>query len=420
LFFGALVLLFIIWLSLFGINMAGGMSAGEAFREAFPDSAAYIERLLQGDLGLTGIASGSLLAVPVQEVVAVIIPRSLGLLGISVLLATVIGLILGLQSAYRGSRRSLSVLVATIIGISIPSFFAAFLLQWLVIRVTQQTGRPLLPVGGFGWDTHLILPVIVLAARPLAQITRISFVSISDVKGEDYIRTARSKGLKNRQVTLGHVMRNAAIPILTTVGISFRFALASLPIVESFFSWPGAGASLLKGIAQQDSDLVVALLLIFGLLFILINIVLEFCYRLIDPRLWQRPAHISSRSGTKPVDLLRGAVDYAQDVLTNNALTDVYRQFREVRIAEPSPKSEVKSSGTGEENIDTTLPASRRTGWQAAVRNLPFMTGGLIVAGLIAIIFFGPNLAPNSPFHTLGLKTIYGQLTPTPFPPDET
>ena len=157
--------------------------------------------------------------------------------------------------------------------------------------------------------------MLVLAARPLAQITRISFVSISDVKVEDYVRTAKSKGLSNYQVTLRHVIRNAAIPILTTVGISVRFALASLPIVESFFGWPGAGAALLKGIAQQDSDLVVALFLCFGLLFILINITLEFSYRLIDPRLWHPPAHLASRSRRRTLDFLRGVVDYTWELL---------------------------------------------------------------------------------------------------------
>ncbi|HET6445040.1 MAG TPA: ABC transporter permease subunit [candidate division Zixibacteria bacterium] len=420
LFFGALVLLFIIWLSYLGLNMAGGMSVGEAALDAFPDTLAYVVRLLHGSLGETGVASGSLISVPVGEVVAVILPRSLGLVGLSVLLATIVGLFLGIRAASRGSKRSLGILVATIIGISIPSFFAAFLLQWLVITLTRQTGRPLIPAGGFGWDTHLILPVLVLAARPLAQITRISFISISEVREQDYIRTARSKGLRNYQITLRHVMRNAAIPILSTIGISVRFALTILPIVESFFGWPGAGAALLKGIAQQDSDLVVALLLCFGLLFILINIILEFSYRLIDPRLWNRPASAGSKSRNRPIDLIRGAAEYGQDILKNNPLTDLYRQIRASRKTDPSPLSQQLVPQLKQDDPDIALPTARKIGWQAAVRNLPFMLGGILVLGLVAVIFFGPNMAPNSPYHTLGLVEIDGQLTPPPFPPDAT
>jgi len=418
--FGALVLLFIIWLSYLGLNMAGGMPVEEAALNAFPDTLAYVQRLFHGSLGETGIAGGSLISVPVGEVISVLLPRSLGLVGLSVLLATIVGLLLGMRAASRGAKRSLGILIATIIGISIPSFFAAFLLQWLVITLTQKTGRPLLPVGGFGWDTHLILPVLVLAARPLAQITRISFVSISEVNDQDYIRTARSKGLKPYQISLGHVMRNAAIPILTTVGISVRFALTILPIVESFFGWPGAGAALLKGIAQQDSDLVVALLLSFGLLFILINIILELSYRLVDPRLWHSPAHVTSKSRSKPIDILWGAIDFGQDILKNNPIVDWYKQIRYSRKAKQSQTSPLKPQRVGQEDSDFALPTARRTGWQAAARNLPFMVGGLLVIGLVAIIFLGPNLAPNSPYHTQGLVTIDGQLTPPPFPPNET
>jgi len=417
--FGILVLLFIIWLSYLGLNMAGGMAVGEAALDALPDTLTYVERLLHGDIGLTGIASGSLIAVPVSEVVAVLLPRSLGLLGLAVLLATVVGLFLGVRAANRGEKRSLGVLIATIIGISIPSFFAAFILQYIVIRITQGVGKTLLPAGGFGWDTHMILPVLVLAARPLAQITRISFVAVSEVRSADYVRTAKSKGLRNYQITIGHVMRNAAIPILTTVGISLRFALASLPIVESFFGWPGAGAALLKGIAQQDSDLVVALLLSFGLLFIIINILLELSYRLIDPRLWHKPAHIAAKSRSRPIDLFRGVVDYGQEILTNNPLTDLYKRIQDRGDTRKSkaltPLGEVEQAES-----DQLLPPSRKLGWQAAVRNFPFMIGGIFVLVLIAIIFFGPNMAPNSPYHTQGLVMVDGQLMPPPFPPTET
>ncbi|MFN2188954.1 MAG: ABC transporter permease subunit, partial [Candidatus Promineifilaceae bacterium] len=416
--FGILVLLFIIWLSFLGINMAGGMTVGEAAVSAFPATVDYVARLLHGDLGMTGIASGSLIAVPVQEVIAVLLPRSFALLGLSVLLATITGLILGIRAAASGGKRSLGVLVATIIGISIPSFFAAFLLQFLVIQITQTAGRAILPAGGFGWDTHLILPVLVLAARPLAQITRITFVSVGEVRSEDYVRTAKSKGLRNYQVTFRHVLRNAAIPILTTIGVSVRFALASLPIVESFFGWPGAGAALLKGIAQQDSNLVVALFLCFGLFFIVLNILLELSYRLIDPRLWRKPAYISSKSRSTPKEFLQSAVEYGQEILHNNPITDLFKQLREMGSSFRAKSVEQKDSVDDLESEELLRP-SRKIGWEAAIRNFPFMFGGILVVLIVVIILFGPNLSPNSPYHTQGLVMVDGQLTSPPFAPSE-
>ncbi|MGD8855207.1 MAG: ABC transporter permease, partial [Chloroflexota bacterium] len=280
--FAALILIFIIFFTYLGLDMAGGTDFWTALREAVPNTVAYLGRLMQGDLGMTTTASGTARPVPIAEVLAIWLPRSLGLLAISLIFASVVGVLLGVRAATRGAAHSLTIIVATIVGVSVPSFFAAFLLQWLVINATQMAGRTLLPAGGFGWDSHLILPGLVLAARPLAQITRITFVSVGDVLREDFVRTARSKGLRGHQVMFQHVMRNAAIPILTTMGVSLRFALTTLPIVEFYFGWLGAGYLLLKSIGQQDEELTIALVLCLGLLFIIVNFILEVSYRFLD------------------------------------------------------------------------------------------------------------------------------------------
>jgi ABC-type dipeptide/oligopeptide/nickel transport system permease component len=167
----------------------------------------------------------------------------------------------------------------------VPSFFAALLLQLGAIRMTRALGYRVLPVGGFGWDRHIILPALVLAARPIAQIYRVTYVTIGEVLGQDFVRTARSKGLRELLVMGRHVMRNAAIPILTTIGMSLRFSLSSLPVVEFFFGWPGVGFTLLKSISRQDDNLTVVLVLCLGVLFIVVNLVLDAMYRVIDPRL---------------------------------------------------------------------------------------------------------------------------------------
>jgi peptide/nickel transport system permease protein len=415
--FAIVVLLAIIFLSYFGLNMARGMDFGAAVVDAVSDSWSYITRLLQGDLGTTTAGAISMLEIPVGQVIVERLPRSLALLGISLLLASVVGLFLGIRAAARGARHSLGILIATIIGISIPSFFAAFLLQWLVITITKESGRSFIPVGGFGWDTHLILPVLVLAARPLAQITRITFVTVRDVLNEDYVRTARSKGLRKFQIMSEHVLRNAAIPILTTIGISLRFALSSLPVVEAFFGWNGVGYTLLGAIAMRDDDLVVALLLCFGVLFILINFILDLSYRLIDPRVGQTPAYLATGKRQKPLESIKSTLADVGDYITDNALTAWFKQ----RSRSEDDKDVIRLQGQTTkrvEAIETTYRQSNKPSiWVSVWRNFPFVVGGVMVLVLLAVVLFGPGMTPHSPYATKGLEMVDGQLVVPPFAP---
>ena len=141
-------------------------------------------------------------------------------------------------------------------------------------------------VAGYGWDVdHLLLPVLVLAARPLAYLTRSSFISLGHVMREDYIRTAYAKGAARWRAVLFHGVKNMAVPVLTAVGVSIRFSLSSLPVVEMFFSWPGMGYRLLTAINERQTDLVVAFAFALGLTFLLINLLLDVVYRIVDPRI---------------------------------------------------------------------------------------------------------------------------------------
>jgi peptide/nickel transport system permease protein len=417
--FGLIILLAIIFLSYFGLNMARGMEFGEATVDAFADTWSYITRLLQGDLGTTTAGAVSMLEIPVSQVILERLPRSLALLGISLLLATVVGLTLGIRAAARGTRHSLGILLATIIGISVPSFFAAFLLQWLVTTVTQETGRSYIPVGGFGWDTHLILPVLVLAARPLAQITRVTFVTVRDVLAEDYVRTARGKGLRNFQIMSGHVLRNAAIPILTTIGISLRFALSSLPVVEAYFGWPGVGYTLLGAIAMRDDDLVVALLLCFGILFILVNLILDLSYRLIDPRVGQTPAHLATGKRQKPLEAIKSTLSELGECITDNALTAWIKRRAGTVDDQEMFKGLSQATGDIEPIEDTYRRSNKPSLWVSVWRNFPFVFGGLMVLLLLVIVLFGPGLTPHSPYATKGLELVDGELVAPPFAPGD-
>jgi peptide/nickel transport system permease protein len=218
--------------------------------------------------------------------------KSASLLAVSIGVAAVIGMVAGGMAAVRRySAISLSTLTLTVIGVSIPSFFLALLFQVADIRFYQNTGMGLFPV--FGISGHrtasllpqVVAPALVLAARPLAHITRVTFVSISEILNRDYIRTARAKGLGPSVVYWRHTLRNAGVSIFTAIVVSLRFALGSLPVVEIFFQWPGMGVTMFDAINARDTTLVTALALTLGVTFLLVNLLVDLLYRFIDPRL---------------------------------------------------------------------------------------------------------------------------------------
>ena len=177
-------------------------------------------------------------------------------------------------------------LALTIVGISVPSFFAGLLLRLGELKFLDISGHRLVSMAGFGWDfEHMLMPVLVLAAVPLAYLTRASFISLSRAMEEDYIRTAYAKGLTTRRTVSDHAFRNIAILLLTSLGVSMRFSLGILPIVEFFFVWPGMGVRLLQAINQRHATTVVALALALGLTILFVNLSLDILYRIVDPRM---------------------------------------------------------------------------------------------------------------------------------------
>lgn len=249
-------------------------------------TASYLKGLVRGDLGVVASPHHLVAGTPVVVELARALPISLGLLATALALAAVVGLVVGIGAAIRrATRLSGLLLFVSTLGISTPSFFAAMLLIWLSVWLYRSTGAHVLPVAGFGWDAHLLLPALVLAARPAAAVTRLSFNALVEILEADYVRTAVAKGLSPRAVLLLHVLRNAGVPIMTTVGVSLRYSLAALPIVEYIFNWPGIGQGLLTAIQTQDTNTVVGMTLPLALLFVLVNLLLEVLYPLMDPRL---------------------------------------------------------------------------------------------------------------------------------------
>lgn len=250
--------------------------------EAFSQSGTYFAQLFQGNLGST---TGRYIR-PVDEVLLEVYPKSLGLLAASLSIALILGLVFGIIAAVkRHSQMSLLAFVVTLLGISTPSFFAAVVIQIVAIRWYTTTGNRLVPLGGFGWDEHILMPALVLAARPVAQVARVTFVTLSDILEKDYIRTARAKGLREFWVLNKHALRNAAVPVLTALGVSLRFSLSSLPVVEFIFSWSGVGFMLLRAIGAGDLALATGLSLVVGISFMVVETLLELSYRVFDPRL---------------------------------------------------------------------------------------------------------------------------------------
>ena len=246
----------------------------------------YLRGVIRGDLGVMASPHRSIRGTLIADELGRALPKSLGLLAVALTLAALIGITLGIVTAHRSANRFSRVLLFTsLLGISTPSFFVAMLLIWLGVWLYRATGEHLFPIAGFGWDGHLIVPATVLAIRPAAVITRLSYNTFVDILASDYVRTAVAKGLKPRVVLIRHVLRNAGVPLLTTVGVSLRFSLAILPIVEYISSWPGVGQVLLTAIHSQDATTVVGMTLPLVLLFILINLFLEYLYPRIDPRL---------------------------------------------------------------------------------------------------------------------------------------
>ncbi len=251
---------------------------------AWSNTEAFFTGLVRGETAMLAAGSGE---VPLWQQVRTATFNSMVLLGLALLISAVMGMLIGVFAA-RTKRESISLgfLTLTTIGISVPSFFAALLLQQWMIRYLAVTGTRLFSVAGFGWDAdHMVLPLIVLAVRPLAYVTRSTFVSFRGVEQADYMRTAASKGLRQRRVVWLHGLKNVAVPVLTAVGVSLRFSLSALPIVEVFFAWPGMGFSLIEGINERNAALVVSLAFVLGLILLLVNLGLDMAYRWLDPRL---------------------------------------------------------------------------------------------------------------------------------------
>ncbi len=347
--------------------------------------------------------------------------RSSALLFLSLAVATLLGMPLGVWAATRRRRTgSASIITLSMLGVSTPSFLLAMLFWVTDFKIYRMTGVNPLPPTGFGWDLHMVMPVLVLATRPLAQVAQITYVTLSEALSQDYVRTALSKGLSRGGAVWQHALRNVWIPVLTTIGTSLRFSLASLPVVESFFLWPGLGLLLLKSLELGMDTLILDLLLALGVLFLLINSLLDVVYPLLDPRLrldalqeerQERPSfrHRLTEAGDTLRDLGRGLrLRVAALRPARRALIPPQEEARPA-LAAPA-EAPALAPGTGRARRLLVLLAS----------NPAFVIGSILLLGLLVLAAAGGSLSPSSAYETHGIIMIEGELASPPFSPSAT
>lgn len=238
--------------------------------------AAYLKRAVLFDFGTSNINSG----LRVGEMIKNALPVSLRLAAAAVALAAAVGTSLGMVAAVF-PRTALDRIIqfGVIAGISIPSFVTAALLVLLFALRWR-----LLPVAGWGAPQDAVLPVIVLAAPPVAYITRIARASVRRSLSEDYVRTARSKGLRTEAILVRHVLRNAALPVVTTIGMAFGYAITGAFVVEVVFNIPGLAREAVTAILQRDYAVIQTTVLVYTALFALINLLVDVSYAFLNPR----------------------------------------------------------------------------------------------------------------------------------------
>ena len=200
---------------------------------------------------------------------------------LSTLFATAFGVAGGVvAAAWRHSRFDYATMVMAMVGVSVPSFYLGIVLI-VVFAVMLQW----LPSGGAGGLAHLVLPAITLGASTLGLVARMTRASMLEVLGEDYVRTARAKGVAETLVVTRHALRNALLPIIAVVALQFGFVLAGSVLVETVFSFPGIGWLIVESIGMRDFPVVQTAILLVTFLSVMVNLVADILYSYADPRI---------------------------------------------------------------------------------------------------------------------------------------
>lgn len=236
----------------------------------------FMGNLFQGDLGKS-TRSKRVVTADLKER----FPNTLELASAAIFIALLVSIPAGIITAVRpGTVFDYLVTVLTLVGVSMPVFWFGLL---AIMFFSVQLGW--FPTSGRGTVLHLVLPAITLGVSSMAILTRMTRSAVLEVLGQDYIRTAWAKGLEFRKVINKHALRNALIPVITIGGLEFGSLMAGAVITETVFSWPGIGRLLVESILARDYPVVQGAVLVIALSFIMINLLVDMLYGLVDPRI---------------------------------------------------------------------------------------------------------------------------------------
>ena len=239
--------------------------------------ATYMTDFIKGDMGLSLRQRGR----TVSDIIFSKFPVSARLAGFAVAVAVLVGIPLGCLSAYnRGKFGDNIIIVFATCGIAIPSFISS-----VVLLYTFGSKLNILPTVGLNTMSSYIMPVTALAIYPTAYITRLMRSSLLDVMGQDYIRTAKAKGLSNFKILFKHALRNAVLPVVTYVGPMLASLMTGSFVVEKIFTVPGLGRDFVSAINQRDYTLIMGTTIVLATLIITANVIVDILYKIIDPRI---------------------------------------------------------------------------------------------------------------------------------------
>ena len=236
----------------------------------------WVSNAVRGDLGESYRSGDSIANELLRR-----LPATRLLAATALALAVAAGIPLGVLAAVnRGTWLDTSCRLLALVGAAVPSYvMAPVLMLFFAVKLGW------LPAVGYGSPKNLLLPALALSFGTMAQLMRLTRASVLDVLGQDYIRTARAKGLSERSVVWGHGLKSALLPVVTVLGTSTGFLLGGAVIIESIFGWPGVGQFVIQGISQRDYPVVQGFVLYMAVAFLLINLAVDVSYRWLDPRL---------------------------------------------------------------------------------------------------------------------------------------
>jgi peptide/nickel transport system permease protein len=244
----------------------------------------WLGRLLQGDLGISIFSD-----LPVTRLIAQRLEPTIALSLTTLAMIILVAVPLGVIAAWKaGTWIDRTIMILAVLGFSIPVFVLAYIfiyifaieLRWLPV---QGYVSPADSIGGF--VRHMILPTVALSGFLIALLARITRASVREVLDEDYIRTAHAKGLTEGAVLRRHALRNAAVPIVTMIGIAVAILLGGVVVTETVFNIPGLGRLVFDAILKRDYPIIQGLILVFSFVYILINLIIDIIYTALDPRI---------------------------------------------------------------------------------------------------------------------------------------